>query len=179
MDRVEFRSEPTLEGNKLSGIAHAFGQVAKVGTHYEAFAPGAFDAALAESDVRATMGHDLGKLLGRQGAGTLEVRSTAEGLAYSIDLPDTTYANDLRELVRRGDVTEMSFAFEPGRYAWSRSADGRQVRTHTSVARLQDVSPVAIPAFGGTSIQLRSAQFGESLRSQLARARARVRLTHL
>ncbi len=127
-------------------------------------------------DVRAFMEHDRGKLLGRTKAGTLRVSADQVALRYEIDLPDTTYANDLRELVRRGDITESSFGFIPGEFTWEKAPDGRQERRHTKVAALIDVSPVSIPAFGGTRVKLRSDGFaGESVRSQLVRARARAR----
>ncbi len=177
MDRVLFRAEATIEGNTLSGLAHVYGERALIGgRQYESFAVGAFDEALKTADVRAFMEHDRGKLLGRQKSGTLRVEANKVGLAYSIDLPDTTYANDLRELVRRGDLAEMSFGFIPGDFEWTRAPDGLPERRHTRAKALIDVSPVALPAFAGTSVQLRSDGFAaENVRSQLARARARVR----
>jgi HK97 family phage prohead protease len=174
MDLVRFAATAAVEGNTLTGIAHAFGARAKVGNHYEQFRPGAFDEALRGSDVRAFVQHDPGKLLGRQGNNTVRLAAEADGLHYAIDLPDTSYANDLKALVARGDLNEMSFSFVPGNYTWSKAEDGAQVRTHTNVRELVDVSPVAIPAFEGTQLELRSRSFGESTRSQAARARARV-----
>lgn len=177
MDRisVELRNAK-IEGNRLTGLAHAFGKRALIGKRYEEMAPGAFDKALNSptADVRAFFNHNPNMLLGRQGAGTVQVESTDEGLAFGIDLPDTSYANDLRELVKRGDVSEMSFAFIPGEVRLSRAPDGLQVRTHTSVKELIDISPVPLPAFTGTSLQLRSNPDVESVGSQLVRARARV-----
>ena len=175
---VQFSAETTIEGNTLKGVAHAFGELADVGGHYETFAEGAFDAALKYSDPRAFLEHDRSKLLGRLSNGTLNLSVEKVGgksvLAYSIDLPDTSYARDLKALVERGDLRESSFGFIPGEFSWSKAPDGARVRTHTSARELVDVSPVAMPAFGGTSVQLHSRQFGESVRSQLVRARARV-----
>ena len=37
-----------------------------------------------------------------------------KGLAYRIDLPDTSYANDLKVLIGRKDITEMSFGVDLG-----------------------------------------------------------------
>lgn len=173
---VEVRAA-AIEGNKLSGLAHMFGQRTKLGRQYEEFAPTAFNKVLESplTDVRAFMNHDPGLLLGRQSSGTLRLSVEEEGLAFSLDLPNTTYANDLRELVKRGDLDGASFAFIPGEVALSRAADGLQVRRHISVLELIDISPVSLPAFAGTSVQLRSLDTAiESLRSQTARARARV-----
>ena len=176
-ERVEFRSEAVIEGDTLVGLAHVYGERALIGgNHYETFAEGAFDEAMKTSDVRAFYEHDRGKLLGRQKSGTLRLRAEKNALAYEIDLPHTTYGEDLRELVRRGDIAESSFGFIPGKYEWRKAPDGKPERRHLSVASLVDVSPVAIPAFSGTAIQLRSDGFAdESARSQTARARARAR----
>lgn len=173
---VQFRASATLDGNTLTGYAHVFGNRAQVESNrYEEFSPGAFDQALKRSDARATIQHDLTRLLGRQSAGTLRVMADEVGLRYQIDLPNTSYAQDLKELIARGDITEMSFGFIPGEAVRNRAKDGSQVRMHTSVKDLVDISPVAIPAFEGTSILVRSKSFeDESLDSQLVRARHNV-----
>jgi HK97 family phage prohead protease len=172
-DILVFASDNKIEGNTLVGMAHVFGQRAFVKTHYETFAKGAFKKALETSDVRAFYQHNPALVLGRQSSGTLRVEETEDGLAFSLDIPSTTYGNDLRELVSRGDISEMSFGFIPGEYEWS-SVDGNKLRTHLQVRQLVDVSPVSIPAFGGTSIQLRGYEEHESPRSQIIRLKAKL-----
>jgi uncharacterized protein len=176
---VTFSATARLEGNTLLGVAHLFGERADLGTHYEEIAVGGFDEAMRSSDPRAFVEHDRSKLLGRVSSKTLTVAieqvAGRPALTYAIDLPDTTYARDLKALVERGDLRESSFGFIPGESAWSKAANGLRVRTHTRVKELIDVSPVAMPAFSGTSAQLHSRSFAaESLGSQLVRARARV-----
>lgn len=171
---AEFRAE--VSGDKLIGHAAVFGQMARLAGGYERLAPSAFDAALAKdsTDVRALLNHDATLLLGRQSAKTLRLSVDSEGLAFEVDLPDTSYANDLRTLVARGDITGASFGFIPGEDEMSRAPDGRQLRTHTSVAELIDVSPVTFPAYDEASVKLRSYTFSErrfTLREQLARHR--------
>jgi phage head maturation protease len=39
-------------------------------------------------------------------AGTLRISTDKRGLFYEVDLPNTTYANDLAELMKRGDVNQ-------------------------------------------------------------------------
>lgn len=174
---VELRAE--VAGGVLRGHAAVFGQTAALPGHYEQLAPTAFDSALRSkgTDTRALLNHDPSLLLGRQSAGTLRLSADSQGLAFEVDLPNTSYANDLRELVSRGDLTGASFGFIPGEDEWDRAPDGRQRRTHTSVAELIDVSPVTFPAYSGASVALRQMEFGHSsARSQLIRARARVHL---
>lgn len=175
-DRVIFAATAALDGNTLSGVAHAFGQRTYVGGKYVEFAQGAFDQALLTSDVRAFVNHDTTLLLGRQSSGTLRITAEPDGLHYSIDLPPTSYAEDMKALIARGDLNEMSFGIIPGKTRTSRALDGKPVVTHTSVAELFDVSPVSLPAFGGTSIQIHSAgsSTDEPPRSQAVKARMRV-----
>ena len=179
-DRFGVELRARLDGNTLHGHAAVFGQTAKLPTHYERLAPTAFKRALEapETDVRALVNHDPRLLLGRQGAGTLQLRTDDEGLAFEVDLPDPSYAHDLRELVRRGDLIGASFAFVPGTDEWERAPDGRQIRTHTSVSALLDVSPVTYPAYDGPAVALRAFTFESANRaaSQLIRARHRARI---
>lgn len=173
---VELRAQ--LSGNTLVGHAAVFDQTAKLPSHYERLAPTVFDAALgsSETDVRALMNHDPQKLLGRQGAGTLQLETDKRGLAFEVELPDTSYAQDLKELVRRGDLDGASFAFVPGEDEWDRAPDGLQRRTHTSAKLLLDVSAVTFPAYAGAGVALRHLEFGQPItaRSQLIMARHRV-----
>ncbi len=178
--RFNVQLRAAITKNKLEGHAAVFGQLASLERHFEQLAHGAFDAVLGnpETDVRALVNHDARYLLGRQAAGTLRVGVDSEGLAFDVDLPNTTYANDLRESMARGDLDGASFAFVPGEDQWSSTPDGRKLRTHTSVSQLIDVSPVTFPAYEGAGVALRSFTFAQNnhTQSQLIRARARVHL---
>lgn len=175
---VELRAEMQDEGT-LVGHAAVFNQHASLPYGYETLAPTAFDNVLASApDVRALINHDPSKLLARTTNGSLRLGTDAEGLTFSMDMPDTTYANDLRELVRTGLVTGMSFGFIPGADEWTSAPDGRQLRTHTSIKSLLDVSPVTFPAYSGTNVALRSITFTPrppNGRSRLIKARHALR----
>jgi len=176
-DRFTFGATAQLSGRTLSGIAHAFGTRTLMDNKWVEFARGAFDEALRESDVRAFWNHDDRLLLGSEHAGTVRVKAEEDGLHYAIDVPTTSYADDMLALIERGDLASMSFGIVPGKVRTSKASDGRQVVTHTSVAELFDVSPVSRPAFtSGTSIALHSASLDtESVESQLIKARHRAR----
>lgn len=183
MNRFGAELRATVEGDRLAGHAAVFGSIAKVPGHYETLARTAFDEALgADNDVKALFNHNPSLVLGSTRAKTLRLEVDDDGLAFEVDLPDTTYARDLRELVARNDVSGMSFGFIPGKDEWSRARDGRQLRTHTSVSMLLDVSPVSYPAYDGTEVYLRSADFDVpvlSARSQMVRLRAAALLKGL
>lgn len=177
MDRFGVELRARVEGNTLAGHAVVFGQHAELPGHYETIAERAFDDALRdEPDIKALWNHNQANVLGSTKAGTLTLGVDHRGLAFECELPDTSYARDLRSLVERGDVSAMSFGFLPGDDEWSTAPDGRQLRTHTRVRRLLEISPVSIPAYGGTDCYLRSVVFDRparpTLREQMVRLRA-------
>ena len=153
---AELRAE--VKGDTLRGHAAVFNTLARMPDGYEAIAPTAFTRALDgdTSDPRALINHNPSLLLGRRSAGTLRIGQDSQGLEFEIDLGNQTYARDLRESVERGDLRDMSFGFKLGEHDYNRAPDGRQIRTHTSVSQLMDVSPVTYPAYEGTDLQLRS-----------------------
>lgn len=157
--RQDVRLRAELNGNKLVGYASVYNQVGRISNgNLERIAPGAFSKVLNDSntDVLALMHHDKQKVLGRQSSGTVRLRENPDGLYFEIDLPDTSYANDLKNLVARGDIKGMSFGYEPKHSEWGRLRDGRYVETITEIARMQDISPTSTPTWSGTSVQLRS-----------------------
>jgi HK97 family phage prohead protease len=176
---VELRAAEVV-GNTLAGHAAVFGQAAEIRGGYEAVAPGAFAEVLQRGDdVAALRDHNPSLLLGRTSAGTLRLEEDKDGLAFEVDLPDTSYARDLRELVRRGDLAGGSFGFIPGAVTPAVAPDGRQLRTHTSLRRLLDVSVVTYPAYDGTDVTLRHLTFDRpplDRRTQIILARHRARI---
>src|SRR5688572_2866304 len=98
--------------NVLSGYAALFNTETVIGGMFrEAVAPGAFRDAMGRDDVRALFNHDANIVLGRTGNGTVRLSEDAVGLRYEVDLPDTQAARDLMVSVRRGDISQSSFAF--------------------------------------------------------------------
>ena len=148
------------QGGKLVGYAAVFGPLSEdLGGFRERVAPEAFKRSLEDdTDIRALVDHDTAKVLGRRSSGTLKLGTDERGLRVEIDLPDTTYANDLRALLERGDVSQMSSAFlvEPNGEKWEgRDEAGMRIRTLTDV-QLIEVSVVTIPAYPDTVAALRS-----------------------
>lgn len=170
---VELRAAE-VDGNRLAGHAAVFGSHANLAGHWETLDPGAFDEALAaDPDVKALFNHNPSMVLGTTRAKTLRLEVDDVGLAFEVDLPDTSYARDLKELVARDDIRGCSFGFLPGADRWSRAPDGGQLRTHTSVKALLDVSLVAYPAYDGTEVHLRHVDFG-ALPTQAPRWRSQI-----
>ena len=68
------------------------------------------------ANVFALINHDGAKILGSSKSGTLTLTNTDEGLRCNVEIPDTTYANDLYNIMERGDVKTMSFGFQKVKY---------------------------------------------------------------
>ena len=81
--------------------------------------------------------HDHKAPLANQRSGTLTITETDEGLAFEADIGTTQRADEIRDLVRRGVVSQMSIGFVAESDTW----DGSASRTITA-ARLHEVSLV-------------------------------------
>jgi len=132
----------------------------RLGECRERVMPGAFDDAIKGKDVRGLFNHDKNAVLGRRGAGTLQLSVDERGLHYSIDPPPTTTAADVVELVRRGDVTGSSMSFTVEHRGESWSDDGR-IRSILQVGMLLDVGPVTFPAYDGATAIVRADEVTE------------------
>jgi hypothetical protein len=159
--RVGSIAEVESEGNKLHGYAAVFNQPSEnLGGFREFIAPGAFKRTLdSNEDVRALLDHDTRLVLGRRSAGTLRLHEDTRGLAVEIDLPSTSYAKDAAELIRRGDVSQMSFGFtiSKGDDEWLPPESDEPLRRRiVRHANLMEVSVVSIPAYPQTEVGLRS-----------------------
>src|SRR5690606_19161246 len=121
---IEVRADGDEQGSVAAGYAATFNSRTEIGDWFtEVIAPGAFAESLKTADVRALFDHDSAKVLGRSSAGTLRVSEDDIGLAVEIDLPDTSTGRDVRELLKRGDITGMSFGFRVQKQEWDDTID--------------------------------------------------------
>ena len=126
---------------------------------------------LQRSDVVLNLNHStkVTDILGRyrnSERDTLMLDLVAQGMACRCALPRTNNANDTLELMRRGDITGMSFAFSDNPHdkesvtyerTAERSADGKEVwlRHVRKATGLYDVAIVTHPAYEQTSVVTR------------------------
>lgn len=157
----QFTLRSTAGVPTLVGHAAVFNRDSELiaGSFIERIAPGAFRESIAKGDdVRALINHDPSLILARTISRTLLLREDQHGLYVEIQIPKTTYAQDLLESTKRGDISQMSFGFtvSPGGERWERGQNGApDIRTLLSV-RLFDVSPVTYPAYPDTDVAVRS-----------------------
>jgi HK97 family phage prohead protease len=76
-----------------------------------------------------------------------------QGLFIQANLAKTTAGKDLYELIKRGDIDKMSFAFTVGEDAYDKKTRTRKIR---GIKKLWDVAAVETPAYDTTSISARS-----------------------
>jgi HK97 family phage prohead protease len=162
---IEIRKGNAGDVQTLRGYAAKFGVLSEPMWGFrEKIASGAFDSVM-EDDVRALFNHDPNHVLGRSNSGTLRLQQDEMGLQYEVDLPDTQAARDLMVSIKRGDVSQSSFAFTVAQDDWTESDDGLVTRTILAFKRLYDVSPVTYPAYPDATVGVRSLEAWKSAKS--------------
>lgn len=151
---VEVRSAEDSQKTVVEGYAALFDTETVIGGQFaERVARGAFEKADMSNTV-ALFNHNWDQPLARMGNGlTLEVDE--RGLKYRFELGNQSYAQDLAENIRMGNVSTSSFGFTIKDDEWERR-DGMNLRTINSVDVLYDVSPTTQGAYPTTEVGLRS-----------------------
>lgn len=153
--RAAISGEVRSQGRTLAGYALVYGSEARINGHRETIAPGAIRATLGSNpDILALVDHDAGKVLGRTRSGTLRLSEDSRGLAFEIDLPETTAARDVLALVERGDAGGMSFGFSVPKGGDEWDGTSRTLRA----IHLHEISVVtSFPAYAATTVEARCA----------------------
>lgn len=151
--KVELRAEG--DDQFFEGYAAIFNSPTDLGWFTEEIKPGAFDDVLT-NDVRALFNHDPDAVLGRTASGTMKLIVDKKGLKYSaLYNPNDPDHVRVMEKVKRGDVSQSSFAFSIKDAQWS-TRDGKDYREIIKVEALYDVAPVTYPAYQDTTVAQRS-----------------------
>ena len=141
---------------------------------YEVLEPGCISRELLQkSDVVLNLNHSnmVPDVLGRYrntDRDTLSLELRGDGIDCRCELPNTSNANDTLELIKRGDINGMSFAFEDdyedteNGVSYERTNDvddGKEVwlRHVKKITGLYDVSIVTHPAYEQTTVGMREA----------------------
>lgn len=143
----------------LTGYAAVFGSLSEnLGGFYERIVKGAFAESLKRADdVRAFIEHQGGlSTIGRTTAQTLKLKEDSHGLHSTILLPNTQAGRDVSELVKSGNLNQMSFGFRVPKDGedWIDGKDGEADVRELKQVDLIDVSIVAVPAYAATDVQV-------------------------
>lgn len=171
MAEIEIRTVPLreLRFEDLDGQAHIEGRAivynepsCDFGGWVERFAPG---SAKLDEDLLILFDHDSSMVLGRTSSGTAQAEADELGVTFRADPPTTSWYQDLRVSMQRGDIRHCSFAFIPIEDSIAYDVDlGTIVRTVTQ-AEILELSVVAMPAYPQTSSTARERV--AEIRSQL------------
>lgn len=151
------------EDRSVDGYALLFNTLSRnLGGFREKIDPEAVDGVLEASDIMALLNHDNSRGIlarSRYGVGSLTLSVDEKGLRYTFSAPHTALGDECLEYLRRGDITQSSFAFTVKEDNWEKQEDGSYIRTIKKFDRLYDVSPVFEPAYFGTEVKC--ARFAE------------------
>lgn len=150
-----FKTREDGEEKRIEGYFAVFNSVYEIFPGMtESVAPGAFSKTL-DGDIRALIDHETMYVLGRNQAGTLELREDDRGLWGSILInPNDQDAMNLYSRVERGDVNQCSFGFD----ILSEETDFREngdVHWTIKEVRLYEVSVCTFPAYSETQVEAR------------------------
>ena len=121
--------------------------------YYEVIQRGALEGADLR-DVPFKYNHsDSVMVMARTRNKTLELIPDEQGLLVRAKLANTTAGRDLYELIKRGDIDKMSFAFTVAEDSYDRDTRTRKI---IKFKRIWDVSAVDTPAYQDTYISARS-----------------------
>lgn len=136
----------------LTGVAVVFNQPADLGGVKEVIAPDALRG-LDLNDIVLITNHGGGQIPLARSPKTLSLTVTEQGLEMSAELPDTEQARAVYEAVKRGDLSQMSFAFDIGAADYDEQT---QTRTITQISKIYEISIVNYAAYTQTNVQARA-----------------------
>ena len=139
----------------------------------ESVAPGAFADTLG-GDIRALIDHETMYVLGRNQAGTLELREDSHGLWGSILInPNDQDAMSLYARVQRGDVNQCSFGFDILEEE-TEFLPGGSVHWTIKKVKLYEVSVCTFPAYSETTAMARKNEYDEIMKRKADAWRAEM-----
>lgn len=147
---LEVRAEN--DGKTLIGYAAVWDSPSEFMGFTEYVKRGAFTKTLNDgADVRLLIDHD-GVPLARTKSGTMALEEDERGLRVEAELdPMNPDAARIMSAMKRGDLSQMSFAFRTIKDNWNNDRTVRELRE----VQLFDVSVVTFPAYEQTVAELR------------------------
>ena len=152
------------DSRKIEGRSIVFNSLSQdFGGWKEEISPDAIsDEIINASDILFLLNHsDSRGILGRKrkGSGSLSTEIREDGVYFSFDAPQTSLGDELLEYLRRGDITQCSFAFTVDDDDWKEQEDGTYIRTIKKFHKIYDMSAVYTPAY--TDTEVKCARFAE------------------
>lgn len=152
MEKRSYEIRAAGDPLKLEGVAVVFNQPAQIGNVTEVIAPEALRG-VDLSDIVLITNHDGAQIPLARSPKTLSLEITDKGLEMRAELPDTEAGRAVYEAVKRGDLSQMSFAFDIGDSTFDEAA---QTRTITQISKIYEISIVNFAAYKQTTITARA-----------------------
>jgi HK97 family phage prohead protease len=148
------RNKPIgVDRGRITGLIPYNSLSADLNGFRELLAPGCFRKCLASGDDIAVLWqNNVERILGRRSAGTARFVEDAAALHFEADLADTSFAQDLKKLILRGDICESSAAFYVTKHRWEQSS-GERVRI-IEEAVLVAAGPVVFSMFSDSVVDV-------------------------
>jgi HK97 family phage prohead protease len=158
--QLDFAVEQNSDGLTLDGYGAVFNQWTEIedqyGLYRERIAAGAFKRTLGMRMPILQFDHGSHPLIGSIPLGRItSLVEDAHGLRVKARLSDNWLVQPVRDAIRDGGITGMSFRFRIIDEDWARAVDGMEERTINEV-ELYEVGPVVFPAYEQTSVGVRS-----------------------
>lgn len=164
---TQYRTDDNNGKKYIEGYFAVFGAVYELWPGAtESIAPSAFDGAL-DDDVRALVDHRTELVLGRNKAGTLELRVDEHGLWGRVEVNEAdSDAMNVYARIMRGDVDQCSFGFEILDEDSAYRDDGS---VHWTIRRvkLYEVSVCTFPAYKETNVSARKTDYSNIKKRQV------------
>lgn len=150
---TNYEMRASEDGKTLVGYAAMWDTPSHPMPFIEFVKRGAFTKTLNDgADVRLLIDHE-GVPLARTKSGTLKLSEDERGLLVEAQLDESNPdAARVMSAMKRGDLSQMSFAFRTIKDSWSKDRKTRELRE----VQLFDVSIVTFPAYEATVAELRS-----------------------
>ena len=154
---LEARTEENSSEKIISGYINKFNTISQYMGFYEEVSKDAFDKTLADGhNIYAMYNHNSDMILGSTRSGSLKLNIDNVGLHFELRInPNISYASDIAELVKSGDVEGCSFGFYVLDDEWTYTEDKIDLRIIKEV-ELIEVTITPFPAYLDSEASCRS-----------------------
>lgn len=155
MNKTQTRAYNVRAADKpliVEGTVIVFDKPADMGSYTEFIARNALDGVNLDNITLLVNHNGTGIPLARSPK-TLTLTVSETGLDMRAELPDTEQGRSVYEAIRRGDLSEMSFAFDIAEYAFD---EQKRECTITKIAAVYEISIVNRAAYPQTNVQARA-----------------------
>lgn len=157
--QFDFEIEETRDddGLTLEGYAAVFNSPTEInsweGKFTETIAPGAFKRSIGDKTPVLQFDHGHHPMIGGLPIGRIKsLQEDARGLRVRARLSDNWLIHPVRDAIRDGAITGMSFRFTVRDEEWSKNDTVRTIKA----VDLHELGPVVFPAYSATTVGVRS-----------------------